>query len=102
MPSRRNLNYKPSLRVLSIVRVWSVIISANAPWLWKDGLGIADNVHVLLSVYAETNNLLSDHVEQLLDAAAGGFEVVSSTPGRQLTRWLDSLRLQGWHFPAQH
>ena len=58
--------------------------SANAPWLWKDGLGIADNVHVLLSVYAETNNLLSDHVEQLLNAAAGGFEVVSSTPGRQL------------------
>ena len=59
-------------------------VGLNAPRAWKDGLGKAENVHVLLSIYAESTDLLYKEVERLIGDAAAGFEVVSRNPASML------------------
>jgi hypothetical protein len=47
-------------------------VDLSAPRTWKDGLGKPANVHVVLSLYAESSALLYKEVEKIRTAAGPG------------------------------
>ena len=59
-------------------------VGVNAPRAWKDGLGRAENVHLILSVYTENLWTLYKEVETIVGDASGGCDVVSRNPCNQL------------------
>jgi Dyp-type peroxidase family len=58
-------------------------VGESAPRRWKDGLGKPDNVHALLSLYAEAG-YLSNARKELEAAVKGAFNIVSTNPGARL------------------
>ena len=59
-------------------------VDLSAPRTWKDGLGKPVNVHLVLSLYAESSALLYKEVEKIRTDAGPGFDVISLNPGSEL------------------